>query len=47
MTKSELIKYYSARLEKVKALCANDWRKAEYIKQAEEDLKAVKNGRKW
>ena len=48
MTKQEnLIIWYTQRLEKVKAAYAGDWRKDEYIKQAEKDLEEVKNGRSW
>lgn len=46
-TREELIAHYEQMLEKVKAAYGNDWRKEAYIKQAEEDLEAVKNGREW
>lgn len=47
MKNEKLIKYYTEMLEKVKAAYAHDWRKAEYIKNAEKDLEEVKNGRNW
>lgn len=47
MTQDELIKYYEKQLEKVKTFCSGDCRKVAYIEQAEKDLEAVKNGRKW
>lgn len=46
-TKEELISYYEKQLEKVIAAYKNDHRKEEYIKHAEEQLEAVKNGREW
>lgn len=54
MAKEELIKYYERQLEKVKSAYPtntssglhND-RNAEYVKSAEQDLEAVKNGREW
>lgn len=46
-TKEQLISYYEKQLEKVISAYGNDHRKEDYIKQAEEDLKAVKNGREW
>lgn len=53
-TREELISYYERQLEKVKiayrtATSSNhrNERNAEYIKQAENDLEAVKNGREW
>jgi hypothetical protein len=48
MTKQEkLIVHYEDRLAKVKAMYANDCRKAEYIEFAEKELEAVRNGRQW
>lgn len=53
-TKEELIQYYEKHLEKVKSAYRTDTssnhrneRNAEYVKSAEEDLEAVKNGRGW
>jgi hypothetical protein len=46
-TKEELLKYYEKQLEKVTNTYKDDHRKEEYIKQAEENLEAVKNGREW
>ena len=53
-TKEELIRYYEQKLEKVKVAYRLDTdssfrneRNAEYVKQAEDDLEAVKNGREW
>jgi hypothetical protein len=53
-TKEELISYYEKHLEKVKSVYRTDTisnhmndRNAEYVKCAEEDLEAVKNGREW
>jgi len=51
--KKSLIKYYENRLEKVKSFwnkgrtTLENERGAEYIKHAEESLKAVINGRRW
>lgn len=53
-TKEELISYYEKQLEKVKSAYRTDTpsnhrneRNAEYVKSAEDDLEAVKNGREW
>ncbi|MCA1064756.1 hypothetical protein QTG56_24430 (plasmid) [Rossellomorea sp. AcN35-11] len=53
-TQEELITYYEKHLEKVKSAyptdtSSNHWneRNAEYVKSAEEDLEAVRNGRDW
>lgn len=53
-TKEQLISYYEGQLEKVKKNFRTDTesnhnneRNSEYIKSAEENLQAVKNGRKW
>lgn len=46
-TQEELIEYYEKMLEKVKAAYSGDCRKGEYIKYAEDNLEAVKNGREW
>lgn len=53
-TREELIGYYENHLEKVKQAYRTNTdsnfrneRNAEYVKQAEEDLEAVKNGRDW
>ncbi|MGD6829280.1 hypothetical protein [Bacillus pumilus] len=53
-TREQLIAYYEGQLEKVKSAYRTDTdssfrneRNAEYVKQAEEDLEAVKNGRDW
>jgi hypothetical protein len=53
-TKEQLITYYEGQLEKVKNAYRIDTdssfrneRNAEYVKQAEDDLEAVKNGRQW
>ncbi|MEK3917296.1 hypothetical protein [Paenibacillus sp. FSL H7-0331] len=46
-TREELINYYERQLEKVISAYGNDPRKEEYIKHAEENLEAVKNGRNW
>lgn len=53
-TKEELISYYERQLEKVKNAYKTDTesnhhneRNAEYVKHAEEQLEAVKNGREW
>ncbi len=53
-TREELIRYYEKQLEKVKSAYRTDTtsslhndRNAEYVKNAEEDLEAVKNGREW
>lgn len=48
MTRERLIKFYEERLEKVKLSWGNDTlRGSDYIKFAEEELLAVKNGRSW
>ena len=50
MTREQLISHYEKQLEKVKASyanCINQVVAAEYIKQAEIDLREVKNGRGW
>lgn len=47
MTQEQLINYYEKQLEKVKEFYSGDCRKEAYIEQAEKDLEAVKNGRKW
>lgn len=47
MTQEQLVKYYEAKLEKVKGAYSNDCRKESYIKFAEKELEAVKNGRNW
>lgn len=53
-SREELIKWYERHLEKVKSAYRTDTpsnhmndRNAEYVKSAEEDLEAVKNGREW
>jgi hypothetical protein len=53
-TQEELIKHYEKQLEKVKSAYRADTnsnhmneRNAEYVKSAEQDLEAVKNGRGW
>lgn len=53
-TQKELIEYYERQLEKVKNAYRTDTdlnhrneRNAEYVKHAEEQLEAVKNGRQW
>ncbi|MFD0587781.1 hypothetical protein ACFQZE_07185 [Paenibacillus sp. GCM10027627] len=46
-TKEQLIAYYEKQLEKVIDTYKNDHNKIEYIKHAEEQLEAVKNGRQW
>jgi hypothetical protein len=53
-TREELIRWYEKQLEKVKGAYPTDtksghWneRNAEYVKSAEQDLEAVKNGREW
>ena len=47
-SKEELIQWYTQRLEKVKdAWGSHGDRGADYIKVAEDDLKAVKKGRNW
>lgn len=46
-TQEQLISYYEKQLEKVTSTYENDHRKEDYIKQAKEDLEAVKNGRQW
>jgi hypothetical protein len=46
-TKEQLISYYEKQLEKVISTFSIDHRKEEYIKHAEENLQAVKNGREW
>jgi hypothetical protein len=46
-TREELISYYEIQLEKVISAYGNDSRKEGYIKCAEENLEAVKNGREW
>lgn len=45
--REELISYFKRQLEKVISTYENDHRKEEYIKHAEENLQAVKNGREW
>ncbi|WP_186321337.1 hypothetical protein [Bacillus sp. FJAT-22090] len=45
--REKLINYYEKQLEKVISFYENDWRKEDYIKQAKENLEAVKNGREW
>lgn len=56
MTRAELIAHYEKQLKKVIASYGGDrlnkWDAmgctgADYIKQAEQDLEAVKNGREW
>ena len=47
MTQESRIKFYEDRLKKVKAMYKGDSRKNEYIKFAEKELEAVKNGRQW
>ena len=52
-TKEELIRYYEKQLEKVISAYGNGItnhlkeRGQEYIKNAEDDLEEVKNGREW
>ena len=46
-TQEELIGHYEEMLKKVMETYQNDWRMEAYIKSAEEDLEAVKNGRQW
>lgn len=53
-TQAELIVYYEKQLEKVKGAYRTNTtsnhmneRNAEYVKSAEADLEAVKNGREW
>lgn len=47
MTQAKLIAYYEKQLEKVREAYEGDCRKEAYIKQAEQDLEEVKNGRQW
>lgn len=44
MTNEQLLKKYEQNLAKVKALYSGDFRKEDYIKFAEAQLAAVKNG---
>jgi len=46
-TQEELIEYYEKMLEKVKAAYSGSFRGEGYIKYAEDNLEAVKNGREW
>lgn len=53
-TKEQLVTYYEKQLEKVKIAYRTDTasnhdndRNAEYVRRAEEQLEAVKNGREW
>lgn len=53
-TKEQLIAWYEGQLEKVKVAYRTDThstvqneRNGEYVKSAEEELEAVKNGRGW
>ena len=54
-TREELIKFYEQRLEKVKiaypydteSLSWDNERNLAYVRGAEKELKAVKNGREW
>lgn len=53
-TQEQLIAYYEGQLEKVKSAYRTDTdsnhmndRNAEYVRYAEEQLEAVKNGREW
>lgn len=43
----KLIEKYEERLRKVKIAYSDSWKGEMYIKSAEEDLEAVKNGREW
>jgi hypothetical protein len=47
MNREKLIKHYEENLEKVKQQFQGDWRFQHYIEFAKNELKAVKNGRKW
>ena len=47
MTREKLIEWYEKQLAKVKKEYSGDCRKEAYIKYAEDELEAVKNGRNW
>lgn len=47
MTREKLISRYEKMLEKVRAQFEGDCRYEEYVKHAEAELEAVKNGRAW
>ena len=46
-SKSELVKWYTERLEKVEASWGNSFKGESYIEFAKNELEEVKNGREW